>query len=119
MSDFEDKLNSILSSPEQMEKILSMARQVSEGEEQGGARSRQEPKNGETAEMDPKLLQAVTRILHAYAAHPNAKLEVVNAIRPYLRPERQKAMDRAMELTKLAGIARIALAELSGGDGHV
>ena len=57
--------------------------------------------------------------MSAYSSASDEKADVLRALRPYLRTERQEAIDRAVELARLAKIARLALSEFSGGDGHV
>jgi len=39
--------------------------------------------------------------------------ELLNALRPFLRPERQQSLDRAMRMAKLSNLARFALNNLS------
>ena len=123
MSEFEDKLNSILSSPDQMQKIMDMAKQLSSSAPHGETKTPSPAPNadgaGFPAGLDPKMLKLFTKVMQEYGASGDEKAELVHALRPYLRAERQQAMDRAVELTKLAKLARLALHEFSGGDGHV
>ena len=122
MSDFEDKLNSILSSPDQMQRIMDMAKQLSSSSPHSDtepAGEAQKPAFGSLPDLDPKLLGMVTKLMREYSSADERKTEVLRALRPYLRTERQEAVDRAVELTKLARLARLALNEFSGGEGHV
>lgn len=123
MSEFEDKLNSILSSPEQMQKIMDMAKQLSSSQSHSNAEPEPETQKddapGGAGALDPKLLSMVTKFMSAYSSASDEKADVLRALRPYLRTERQEAIDRAVELARLAKIARLALSEFSGGDGHV
>ena len=111
MSEFEDKLNSILSSPKDMERIMALAKSIS-GEESGGG--------GETADLfdglDPKMLSMLTKLLgRCRAAQGDGKLEILRVMTPYLRRERQESLKKAVEVAKMAKIARIAMTELNGG----
>lgn len=122
MSEFEDKLNSILSSPEQMQKIMDMAKQLSSSQPHSDTDPAAEATNEDDSSpggLDPKLLSMVTRLMRAYSSTSDEKADVLRALRPYLRTERQEAIDRAVEFARLAKLARLALSEFSGGDGHV
>ena len=58
MSEFEDKLNSILSSPEQMQKIMDMAKQLSSSQSHSNAEPEPETQKddapGGAGALDPK-----------------------------------------------------------------
>ena len=114
MSDFEDKLNSILSSPKDMEKIMALARSISgEGEEAEAA-----PREEESG-PDPRMMAMLTKLMSSYsAAEDEQKLALLRAMKPYLRQERRESLQRAVEIARMAKMAKIALSELSGGDGH-
>ena len=121
MSEFEDKLNSILSSPEEMEKIMGIARSLSGSL---GGNSGSSTDSGSAAppaadlfsELDPKMLKLLSHLVREYKSPENDKTALITAIKPYLKPERQAALDKASGIVKLAHLARIALGELSGGD---
>lgn len=121
MSEFEDKLNSILSSPEEMEKIMGIARSLSGSL---GGNSGDSTDSGSAAptaanlfsELDPKMLKLLSHLVSEYKSPENDKTALITAIKPYLKPERQVALDKASGIVKLAHLARIALGELSGGD---
>ncbi len=139
MSEFEDKLNKILSSPEEMEKIMSIARSFtgSSGKPaEGGAaapQAAQEPQGPPPAQgpldfsavssalgnLDPKMFRFLTRLTTEYSTGKNDKAVLLNAIKPYLREDRHAKIDRAAEIAKLARLARVAFAEFSGGDKSV
>ncbi len=121
MSEFEDKLNSILSSPEEMEKIMGIARSISGslGGNSGGSTDSGSaaPTSADLfSELDPKMLKLLSHLVREYKSPENDKTALITAIKPYLKPERQAALDKASGIVKLAHLARIALGELSGGD---
>ena len=114
MSEFEDKLNSILSSPGDMEKIMALAKTISG--ENGEKRDAPEGFDG----LDPKMLAMLTRLMGSYkSAEGDGKLEILRVMTPYLRRERRESLKRAMEVAKMAKLARIAMTELNGGGGDV
>jgi len=112
MSDFEQTLNSLLSSPEDMAKIMDLAKELGGGMPQSPPQDAAPP-----AGLDPKILQSAGRILSEYKARKNDKSELIRSLKPYIRRERRDALDRALEITRLAGIARIAMASFTGGEG--
>ena len=120
MSDFEDKLNSILSSPDEMEKIISMARSLSESmsskEENGDNKSEAPELTPATVNLDPKMLKVMGRLMGEYNSTGSDKKQLLDALKPYLRQDRWQKIDRAVEIAKLAHLAKIAISEFSGGD---
>ena len=105
MSELEEQINRILSDPGQMEKLTGLASLLMGGE-------------GETAAPppapDPGLLQKLGGALGGGAAGKETAL--LEAMRPWLSEKRRHKMDRAMQLAKMARIARLALGQMGGGD---
>lgn len=137
MGDFEEKLNNILSSPADMERIMQLARSLSssdggtknsDGQTPGG--SQPPPKATETAGnsssgspfsgLDPKLLAMLGRIAGEYASKGKSdKSALFEPFRPYLKDGQRSAIDKALEISKLAKLARLAFSEFSGGDSNL
>jgi hypothetical protein len=126
MSELEDKLNKILSSPAEMEKIMGLARSLS-GSMGGAAAADQNAAPSESApdlssitsalgNLDPKIMKIAGRLVSEYSSQKNDKAELLNAIKPYLKEDRRAKIDRATEIAKLARLAKIAFSEFSGGD---
>jgi hypothetical protein len=122
MGELEDKLNSILSSPKDMEKILGLARELSGT--LGGSSESDAPKSPNKTEnsnmhgndIDPNLLKLASRLMSEYSVAGNDKTALVASIKPYLKEERREALDNAVKAVKIAHIAKIALSEFSGGE---
>ncbi len=127
MSEFDDNLNKILSSPEDMEKLLNVARSLtgSSGTPDAGGSdaSQAAPDPGAVTSalgnLDPKLFRMLSRLAGAYTSGTNDKAALLNAIKPYLREDRHAKIDRAAEIAKLARLAKVAFSEFSGGDDSV
>lgn len=116
MGEFEDALNSILSSPKDMEKILGLARELSGS---AGSEEREEPpKSGPEipglGEISPKLLSVFGRIMGELNSKDDGKAALLASMKPYVRPERREALDRAVKIARIARIARTAINELGG-----
>jgi len=114
MGEFEDKLNSILSSPEDMKKILGLAREIGgEGapKDEGGAKA---PDLSSLGDIDPKLFRIISRVMGEYASAKDDKTALAASLKPYLREERRSDLDRAVKAARIARAAKAALTELSG-----
>jgi len=109
MNDFEDKLNRILSDPEEMDKISRLAAQLVGGAAPGEAKP---PHDAESGFPDLKGL------LGKAGSGKNDKAALLAALSPYLRPERRQKLQRALRLAQAARIAGFAM-EAYGGDGSV
>ena len=120
MGELEEKLNSILSSPREMEKILALARSLSGqggGEVAGPAPVMPGPL-GAAAEnagnLDPQLFARVSRLLGEYSAAGNEKMALVNTMRPWLRDGSYEKLRRAAEIARFAHAARAAFGRGGG-----
>ena len=107
MSEFEDKLHAILSDPAEMERIGRLASELMGG----GAGSVPTDDGG-----DGTLLRRLGGLLGG--AGLGDKTELVNALSPYLRPERRERLRRALRLAGVLRLAGTALRE-EGGAGCV
>ena len=58
-------------------------------------------------------------IMGQSAGGADRKRAILTSLKPYLKPERRAELDRAAEIARLVRIARAALTEFAGGDGHV
>lgn len=127
MSELEDKLNKILSSPEDMEKIMGMARSLSgslggkaPAEGQGEAAKTSAPDLSSITSalqgVDPKIFRLMNRLLSEYTSGKNDKSALLTAIKPYLKEDRHDKIDKAAEIAKIAHLAKVAISEFSGGN---
>ncbi len=99
MSEFEDKLHAILSDPAEMERISRLASELMGG----GAGSAPPPES----DADNPLLRRLGGLLGG--AGSGDKTALLNALSPYLHPERRARLEKAL---RLAGILRLAGAAL-------
>ena len=132
MSEFEDRINSVLKEPEQMDKIASLAKSLMGG----GAQSMDSGDGGmmgklgelakglsgggsagqESPAIDPAMLGKIGRLMKAGNAQSSNERALLEAMKPYLTEKRRQKRDRALQLAKLARIARIAMGEMGEGD---
>jgi len=107
VNELEDKLNSILNNPAEMEKITRLASELMGG-------GRENPSPPESTMPDGELLGRLTKLLGS-AGGGNDKAELLRAMSPYLRPERQAKLKKALRLAKVARLAAAALGDGEGG----
>lgn len=110
----EDKLNALLNDPQSMAQLLSMAQSL--GLSPPEATPAGEPP---VPPMDEGMLRSVMQLMQE-AQHTDARQEaLLCALKPFLRPERRAALDRASELARISRLAGAALkgGALGGGKG--
>ena len=114
MSEFEDKINSLLNDPEQMDKIAALAKSLMGGEEQSSADK--SAKSNDMDGFDPAMLGKIAGLLKNSGARESEQTALLNAMKPYLSEKRREKMDKAMKLAKFAEIAELAADEFGGDD---
>lgn len=119
MSELEDRLNSILNDPEQMARISSLAQSLMGGGTDAGESGPKElsqlagalsGKGGDSA------LPGMLSGLLGQSAGDADKRALLEAMKPYLSEKRRGKLDRAMQLTRMARLARLAMGELGNGE---
>ena len=105
MNEIEDMLSKILSSPEEMEKLGKMASELFGGEAQN-----------EKGKPMPSVSDISSMLNSLMGSKGGDKAALVKALSPYLKPERQRKLEKALKISRLAGVAEIAMQ--SFGDGN-
>ena len=103
MNEFEQKLNSILSDPQEMEKISRLAAQIMGGS--GDAGEFRPPADGGLPDLKG-LLNSL--------GQSGDKAALVRALCPFLHPERQAKLQKALRLAEAARLAGVALDAYGG-----
>lgn len=132
MAEFDDKLNSILGNPDAMAQIMQLAQslggqQTSQGPapqmsspppapppqaapSQGG-----DPLSALAGGLDSKLLLRLLPLLQELGGQRDSNArQLLYALRPYLKEERQEKVERALQLARLFHIGKKFLAEWRG-----
>lgn len=102
MSDFEEKLNSVLNDPESMEQIFRLAQQLS-----GGQSQEKEPEPEEKSGGD--MIKAMSLLKNAQLNQESRYSGLLEALKPYLKQERRDRLDRAMKVSRLSRLAKLAI----------
>lgn len=111
MSEFEDRINSILGDPAQMEKITQMAKSL-----MGGDDSPKSTPDSGLSGLDPEMLGRISRVMNDSNGQDSDQRALLEAMKPYLSEKRKRKMDKALQIARFARLARIAMSEM-GGDG--
>ena len=130
VAEFDDKLNSILSNPDAMAQIMQLAQSLSGGSEGGGTAgappppqpggpsagpgpqqtpppSGGDPLSALAGGLDPQLLVRFLPLLRELGGQQDSNArQLLYALRPYLKPERQEKVERALQLARLFRIGK-------------
>ncbi len=132
MSEFEDKLNAILSNPEAMAQVMGLAQSLSgSGAFDGTGSSGEKPKHVEESfdggigglgdlfsQLDPKMIKRVLPLLgELNQSGSDERLQLLYALKPFLKPERRDKVERAAKAAKLIRVGKKFLTTM--GEGHV
>ena len=131
MSELEDKLNSLLSDPAGMAQVVQLAQQLSSTM---GQSAPQQPSNAAPAPgpppaapgpspaglnsllggVDPKIIAKFLPVLQTLAADQSHSTQLLNALKPYLKEEKQAKVERAARLARLITVGKRFLSEWEG-----
>lgn len=113
MDELESKLNAILSNPEMMEKVKSLAQNM-------GISSPPKEPEGQRGESpafnlpDLSMLQKISSMASQTRIDPDQQ-NLIGALRPYLSPSRIGKLERAMRAAKMASMAGILTGKSPSG----
>ena len=139
MSDFEEKLNAILSNPDAMAQVASLAQSLGGGaaqpdpadsgkEQAGHPPARDDPGAGRPemqgdlasllGQIDPGMIRRLLPLVREWNGPQDAqRRQFLYALRPYLRESRRDKVDRALQIARMLHLGKQFLGTL--GDGHV
>ena len=106
--DIGDLLQSVLQDPEQMSRIAAAAQSLMGGEPAASA-----PNPVSVPPPEAKLLSAITGMA-GQKGEQSRSAALLNAMRPYMRPEKQEKLDRAMQIARMVRVAGTVMREWGG-----
>lgn len=133
MAEFEDKLNSILGNQEAMSQIMALARSLS-GEAGEPSPTTEEPGESGSApaaaessappldlsalmgQIDPQMLQTGMEVLRQVQSTEDRNAALLNALRPFVREERQARLDRALRIARMSRLIRAVMGRGKEGE---
>ena len=102
MSEWEERINSVLNDPDQMARITQLAQSLM-GTEAGAPEAPAQPE-------DP-LPAGLLQLLRDGGEAPGREQALLEAMKPYLSEKRRGKLDRALRLARMAKLAGLALGE--------
>ena len=123
MSELEEKLNALLSDPNSMAQVMQMAQQLSGamGEQKAAAPPPPPPPvppvpdpGAALGGLDPKLLGKLLPLAGELGTENSAAMQLLNALRPFLKDGKQDKVERAARLARLITIGKRFLTEGGG-----
>lgn len=120
MNDFEEKLNTILSSPEAMAQVASLAQslglsptQPAAGTETGGSSENAPPPppmpdlSSLFGQADPALLSRLLPLLQELGSgESDQRTQLLQSLRPFLKESRQEKLDKAIQIARLLRVGK-------------
>ena len=103
MNELEEKLNALLSNPQLMQQIASMAQSMG-AEPQNKPVEPVPPPAVSMPSFDPQLLQTLAQTMGQSGIDSNQQ-SLLHALSPYLSAYRVQKLERAMQAARLAGAA--------------
>lgn len=116
MSELEEKLNALLSDPNGMAQVMQLAQQLSGG--MGGSAAQPPPKPEPEPDLlgglDPQLLGRLLPLLGELNGGDSHTMQLLMALRPFLKEEKQDKIQRAARLARLIHVGKKLLLEWEG-----
>lgn len=137
MSGFEEKLNAILSDPNAMAQVMDLARSLNLEDgppppEDGAPSPEPPPEGGQAAageaplsglgdllgQVDPQMLRRLLPLVGELkgGGEQDQRLQLLIALRPFLKPERQEKVERAVRAARLIHLGKKLLTAMGEND---
>ena len=128
MSDFDEKLNAILSNADAMDQVMKLAQSLDLGGSPGGDNGNSPPPQSTGGDsggglgdllgaLDPKLVGRLLPLLgELTGGGDDQRRQLLYALRPFLKPERRDKIDRALKTAKLLHVGKKLLTTMGDGD---
>ena len=104
MDNIEEKLGSILSNPQMMQQIMSLAQSLGSTPAPESAVQEESPSNIPFSGLDAGLLQKLSALSGKGGIEPEQKA-LLQALSPYLPQDRVNKLEKAMRAAKVAKLA--------------
>ncbi|MBP3501346.1 MAG: hypothetical protein J6J63_03920 [Oscillospiraceae bacterium] len=124
MSELDEKLNALLSDPNSMAQVMQLAQQLSGtfgGASQPASASPPPPPPPQPPQpsfdtsflggLDPKLIGRFLPLIQEYTQSNSNTTQLLYALRPFLKAEKQDKIERAAKLARLIHLGKKFLSE--------
>lgn len=117
MSELEEKLGQVLSNPQMMQQIMSLAQSLgSQNPQPSQPEPKPDPPVPSGADLD--MVRKVANMASATGVDQNQR-SLLRALSPYISRERSRKLEKAMRAAKMAAFASSMLSAQNGRAGHV
>lgn len=120
MAEWEEKLEGILSNPQAMEQIMALAKSLEGGEtnhtDSSPVPAAPTPASspapdlsgllGSFGQLDPKMLSMAAKLMGQMGKQDDRRTALLQALRPFVKPERYAKLDKAIQIAKLSVLIR-------------
>lgn len=127
MGEWEEKLNSILEDTDTMSQIMALARSLTgeKHEDQVVQEQREAEMQKGTlpdlsdlmGQLDPDLIQKGLRVVQGLQEKDDRSAALLIALKPFLRQDRQKRIDRAVQALQMTRMVHLFLGNGTGKEG--
>lgn len=111
MTDFEEKLNAILSSPDTMAQVMSIAQSLGATEPP----PKEEEPPASSLPFDSAAISSLLPLLRGQGEHSSHR-QLLEALSPFLREERRSKLEKALRTARLLAAGRQLLTEMGERD---
>ena len=112
MDELEGQIRQVLNDPAQMAQIMGLAQSL-----MGGGGEAAPPKEAPPPPTDGGLLGKLGALMGKPAASGGGSQQaLLQAMRPFLSEKRQRKVDRALQITRMAHLAKMAMQGLGGSE---
>lgn len=122
MAELENIIESVMSSPESMNRIMDVIGLLGGGGDKKPAEKEEEKALRESSvnldgNFDPALLGKVMSLVSGFNDESDRRIRLLSAMRPYLKSEDAYHIDRAIQIVKLSRVAKSVFGDfLKKGD---
>lgn len=105
MEDLENTISQILGNPDSMAQIMSIAKSLGVPAPPPESES---PAPSSEPSMDPSML-SMLELIQQFGGTDPREAQLLNALKPYCSKQRQRRIDRALQIARISQIAGAAL----------
>ena len=115
MADINEKLNTLLSDPDSMARIMQLAQQLSGGQQTAAPPPPAAPAPpAPMSSIDPQLIAKFLPLIQEFSRDNSQTTQLLYALRPFLKDGKQEKVERAAKLARLICIGKRFLTEGGG-----
>lgn len=109
MSELESRLEQVLNDPDAMGQIMALARSLGGSSAPSPPSAADAPPQPAAGGPDPAMLGRMAAMLNQADQGDDRRTALLQALRPFLKPDRCARLDQAIQLARLSRVARFAL----------